>query len=230
MTTMITDRIHLDRTRIKDLEDALANSSALQAAVGAGDLAVEKIRAVREELVNRTMTFDSKTFRDQAQATFIERIQAIQAEVMTAPEQVMALPERAQEWPAKAQSMFADVVSAAFSTYGELASRGKTIVTQVRRDLPAVDEVVPVSRPTTSTGTSSTTTTTTTSKTATKKPATKKPATKKTAAKKTTTTKTTTAKRPARKVTTAKATTSKTTTATAKKTVTPATKSAGTRG
>lgn len=225
MTTMITDRIHLDRTRIKDLEDALANSSALQAAVGAGDLAVEKIRAVREELVNRTMTFDSKTFRDQAQATFIERIQAIQAEVMTAPEQVMALPERAQEWPAKAQSMFADVVSAAFSTYGELASRGKTIVTQVRRDLPAVDEVVPVSRPTTSTGTSSTTTTTTTSKTATKKPATKK-----TAAKKTTTTKTTTAKRPARKVTTAKATTSKTTTATAKKTVTPATKSAGTRG
>ncbi len=60
MDTMFTDRL-----RIKDLEETLANSTPLLAVVGAGDFAVEKIRAARGELVSRSASFDPKAFREQ---------------------------------------------------------------------------------------------------------------------------------------------------------------------
>jgi polyhydroxyalkanoate synthesis regulator phasin len=175
-----------DRLRIKELEESLANSTPLQAMVGAGDLAVEKIRAAREELAHRSATFDPKAFREQAQATINERVEALQTEMQSAPERIQALPEKAQalpekaqEWPAKAQALFADLVSTAFSTYGDLAGRGKTVISSVRGE-SVVEHVLPVSRPTT----------------AAKKPAAKKPAAKKPAAKRTAT------KKPAAKKTT----------------------------
>lgn len=146
MTTMLIDRI-----RIKDLEETIANSTPLLAVVGAGDLAVEKLRAARDELAVRAADFDPKAFRDQAQAGIADRVESFQADMMAAPEQLRALPEKAQEWPVRAQSLFADVVSAAFSTYGELAGRGKSLVTQVRRDVPDAVKVevdtTPISRP-----------------------------------------------------------------------------------
>jgi polyhydroxyalkanoate synthesis regulator phasin len=169
-----------DRLRIKELEESLANSTPLQAMVGAGDLAVEKIRAAREELTHRSANFDPKAFREQAQATINERVEALQTEMQAAPEQIkalpekaQALPEKAQEWPAKAQALFADLVSTAFSTYGDLAGRGKTVIKSVRGE--TVIEHKPVSRPTTAA-----------KKPAAKKPAAKRTATKKPAAKKTT--------------------------------------------
>ena len=204
MTTMLIDKIHL-----KDLEETLANSTPLLAVVGAGDLAVEKIRAAREELAGRAASFDPKAFRDQAQASFSGRVEALQAELLSAPDQIRALPEKAQEWPAKAQSLFADVVSTAFSTYGDLAGRGKSRVTQVRREHPILDDTTPVSRPTASEAKTST-------KTATKKPAAKKTTARKSTAKKT----------PANRAT-AKTTTTKLS-ATTKKATTPATKAADT--
>ena len=142
MTTMFIDKL-----RIKELEETLANSTTVLAFVGAGDLAVEKLRAARFELVNRATSFDSKAFREQAQASFAGHVEALQAEVLTAPEQLKALPEKAQEWPAKAQSLFADVVSTAFSTYGGLAGRGQVVVTQVRGERAVADDIEPVSRP-----------------------------------------------------------------------------------
>jgi heparin binding hemagglutinin HbhA len=231
MTTMFTEKIN-----IKDLEETIANSTPLLALVGAGDLAVEKFRAARDELAGRAAAFDPKTVRDQAQAGFASRVEALQSELMAAPERIQALPERAQEWPAKAQSLLADVLSTAFSTYGELAGRGKTRVSQVRRELPdgiELDvEVTPVSRPTTSTARKpttsttkrpvATTTTTTTETTSTTTPVTrtsaaKKSATKRTPAKRTTTStstaKASTAKRSTAKRSTAKRTTAKRTTA-----------------
>lgn len=192
MTTMFIEKIN-----IKDLEETIANSTPLLAIVGAGDLAVEKFRAARDELAGRAAAFDPKTVRDQAQASIAERVEALQAELMSAPERLQALPEKAQEWPAKAQSLFADVLSTAFSTYGELAGRGKTRVSQVRREMPdgiEVDvDVKPVSRPTTVS-----------------RPTAKKPAAKKTT---TTTRTTTTTTKPAARKSTARTTTAKTTTA-----------------
>ena len=79
MNTMFTDKL-----RIKDLEETLANSTPLLAVVGAGDLAVEKIRAARGELVSRSASFDPKAFREQAQATFTGRVEALQTEMQTA--------------------------------------------------------------------------------------------------------------------------------------------------
>jgi hypothetical protein len=164
MNTMFTDRV-----RIKDLEATLANSTALLAVVGAGDLAVEKLRSAREQIVARSASFDPKAFRVQAQATIRERVEALQSEAQAAPEQIRALPERAPEWPAKTQALLADFVAGAFTTYGELAGRGKNVVEWVRGERPDVQPVTPVSRPATSSASAARTT-----KTATKKPTARK--------------------------------------------------------
>lgn len=183
MSTMFIEKIN-----IKDLEEAIANSTPLLALVGAGDLAYEKFRAARDELVGRAASFDPKAVRDQAQTGFAARVDLL-SEMMPTPERIQALPEKAQEWPTKAQSIFADVLSTAFSTYGELAGRGKTRVDQVRRDFPGgveVDvEVKPVSRPKTSTArkTSTTAKKPVAKKTSTTAKTTTKPAAKKTASK-----------------------------------------------
>lgn len=161
MDTKLFDRHNIDRLNIErlsggrfsgeDLEETLVSSTPLLAVVGAGDLAIGRLRAARSELVNRAATFDRKALREQAQASLAEGIDALQAELMAAPEQLKALPERAQEWPTRAQSMLADLVSTAFSAYGELAVRGKAVVTQ-SRETPATemdehDDVLPVTRP-----------------------------------------------------------------------------------
>ena len=70
MTTMRIEKIN-----IKDLEETIANSTPLLALVGAGDFAVEKFRAARDELADRAASFDPKAFRDQAQATFAARVE-----------------------------------------------------------------------------------------------------------------------------------------------------------
>lgn len=160
MTTMIFDKLN-DRLRSVGLDETLAGSTPLLAVVGAGDLALERLRDVRDELASRAASFDPKVLREHAQASLTEGMEALQSEVLAAPEQLRSLPEKAQEWPTRAQSLFADLVSTAFSTYGELAGRGKTIVSQAYAAAGAdadavVDEsaeaaldsdVLPVSRP-----------------------------------------------------------------------------------
>lgn len=94
-----------DKTR-KDLERTLADidPTPLYAVVGAGDLAVEKIRAARAELSSRA--------------------ESVQSEVLGAPAQAKALPT-------KAQSAVGEAIATALTTYSELASRGKKLVTRV---------------------------------------------------------------------------------------------------
>lgn len=94
-----------DKTR-KDLERTLADidPTPLYAVVGVGDLAVEKIRTARTELSIRA--------------------ESVQADVLSAPAQAKALPTRAQ-------SAVGEAIAAARTAYGELASRGKKLVTRV---------------------------------------------------------------------------------------------------
>ena len=101
-------------------QKAIGDRTPLYAAVGAGDLAVEKIRAARQKL-------DGTSFRE-AQARVTARVNAVQADVMSAPHRVLDLPVRFQ-------AALADVVSTALSgtvtTYTELAGRGRTVVSGV---------------------------------------------------------------------------------------------------
>lgn len=103
----------IEKTR-KELEDALSRSMALQAVVGAGDLAVEKLRALQDDLGNRLDTFDPKEFRERAGAD------------------MRSTPDRFVEMSAKGQAALADALSNAFATYGELASRGREVVERIR--------------------------------------------------------------------------------------------------
>ena len=102
------------------LQKAIGDRTPLYAAVGAGDLAVEKIRAARQKL-------DGTSFRE-AQARVTARVNAVQADVRSSPQQVLDLPVRLQ-------AALADVVSTALSgtvtTYAELAGRGRTVISGV---------------------------------------------------------------------------------------------------
>ena len=101
-------------------QKAIGDRTPLYAAVGAGDLAVEKIRAARQKL-------DGTSFRE-AQARVTARVNAVQADVRSSPQQVLDLPVRLQ-------AALADVVSTALSgtvtTYAELAGRGRTVISGV---------------------------------------------------------------------------------------------------
>jgi len=186
MTTMFTEKIN-----IKELEETLANSTALLAIVGAGDLAWEKFCAARIDIAGRAASFDAKAARAQAQASLAGGVESLQSELKSAPERIQGLPEKAQElpawaqeWPAKAQALVADVLSTAFTTYGELAGRGKERVTHARgaSDAASHGETGPVSRPTTATTKSPGESTS--NKTTAKKPTAKKVTAKKSASKK----------------------------------------------
>ncbi len=109
----------IDKTR-KDLEKTLSNSTPLLAVVGAGDLAVHKLRAAGAELNARASQLDPATVRSQTEAT----VGAVQAEVLATPDRVKTLP-------AKAQSALEDVSAGALSAYGDLAERGKILVNRI---------------------------------------------------------------------------------------------------
>lgn len=102
----ITDT--LDKTR-RDLEKTLAEATPLYAVVGAGDLAVEKLRDARADLN--------------------ARVESVQTDLKAAPEQLRTLPTRAQ---AAFGDVIANAVSTAAHTYDGLTGRGKTLVTRVR--------------------------------------------------------------------------------------------------
>ncbi|MEJ7707165.1 MAG: hypothetical protein WKF82_07705 [Nocardioidaceae bacterium] len=114
----------LDRTR-QEIDKLLTDSTVLHAVVGAGDLAVAKLRETHSELSARTGNFDPKVIREQAQATLLGRVGAMPHDVKAAPQQVKALPE-------KAQAAIGDAVVNALNAYGDLAIRGRTLVERIR--------------------------------------------------------------------------------------------------
>jgi hypothetical protein len=123
----------LEKTR-KDLERTLADvdKTPLYAVVGVTDLAVEKIRVARAELSSRASRLDLKSVRDQAQVAVAHRVAAVQSDVASAPEHAKALP-------VKAQVALGEVMGTALTAYGDLAGRGKNLVTRVRRQQSTTD-------------------------------------------------------------------------------------------
>ena len=112
----------LDKTR-KDLERTISelDKTPLYAVVGAGDLAVAKLRDVRGELNARAAKLDPHALRDQTEASVAASIESVQSV------------------PTKAQGLLGEVIASAFTTYDELAGRGKSLVTRVRRQQSTAD-------------------------------------------------------------------------------------------
>ncbi|MEV6267786.1 hypothetical protein AB0L64_11480 [Kribbella sp. NPDC051936] len=111
------------------------------AIAGAGDLAVEKVRAVGEDVTARFAKLDQKTLQAEltkeltkAQGELTKRFEAIVADARTAPAKLRELPKTAQ-------AGFTVVLGQAEETYEDLAGRGKDLVERIRHQKATEDLV-----------------------------------------------------------------------------------------
>ena len=111
------------------------------ALAGAGDLAVEKVRAVGEDVTARFAKLDQKNLQTEltkeltkAQAELAKRFEAIVADARTAPAKLRELPKTAQ-------AGFTVVLGQAEETYEDLAGRGKDLVERIRHQQATEDLV-----------------------------------------------------------------------------------------
>jgi heparin binding hemagglutinin HbhA len=107
------------------------------AIAGAGDLAVEKFRAVSDDVTARFAKLDQKALQTEltkAQSELSKRFEAIVADAKTAPAKL-------RELPAVAQAGFTTVLGQAEETYEDLAGRGKDLVERIRSQKATEDLV-----------------------------------------------------------------------------------------
>lgn len=112
------------------------------AIAGAGDLAVEKFRAVGDDVTARfakleLAKLDQKALQTEltkAQAELTKRFEAIVADAKTAPAKLRELPKTAQ-------AGFTTVLGQAEETYEDLAGRGKDLVERIRSQKATEDLV-----------------------------------------------------------------------------------------
>ncbi len=118
----------------------------LYAIAGAGDLAVEKVRAVGADVTTRFAKLDQKAVQAELtkrqseltaeltkrQAELTKRFEALVADARTAPAKL-------RELPAVAQAGFTTVLGQAEETYEDLAGRGKDLVGRIRSQKATAD-------------------------------------------------------------------------------------------
>ncbi|MGW1346367.1 hypothetical protein ACWCOV_35300 [Kribbella sp. NPDC002412] len=107
------------------------------AIAGAGDLAVEKLRAVGDDVTARFAKLDQKALQTEltkAQSELSKRFEAIVADAKTAPAMLRELPKTAQ-------AGFTTVLGQAEETYEDLAGRGKDLVERIRSQKATEDLV-----------------------------------------------------------------------------------------
>jgi heparin binding hemagglutinin HbhA len=97
----------------------------LYAVIGAADLAVEKIRKASNEVQVLVADADPKTVPAKMQAAATARVEAVTADMK-------ARSSEADDFPTMAQNLFFEAMSEAVAIYGELAERGKELVTRAR--------------------------------------------------------------------------------------------------
>jgi heparin binding hemagglutinin HbhA len=95
------------------------------AVIGAGDLAVEKIRNASNEVQVLIVDADPKMVPAKVQAAATARVEAVTADMKTRSSE-------AKDFPTMAQNLFFEAMSQAIAIYGELAERGKELVTRAR--------------------------------------------------------------------------------------------------
>jgi len=138
----------------KQLPVQIKTPTAVFAVVGAGDLVVERIRAVQVEREVEQLQTQVFTLPTRAQAVALERLNAVVADVRALPQQVRTLPVAAQ---ARVQTSVATALGQASETYGDLAKRGESLVTRIRGQ-KSTQEAAAAVRTTTSRAKATTTT------------------------------------------------------------------------
>jgi hypothetical protein len=137
------------------------------AIAGAGDLAVEKVRAVSVDVTARFAKLDQKALQAEltkeltkAQGELTKRFEAIVADARTAPAKLRELPK-------SAQAGLTTVLGQAEETYEDLAGRGKELVERIRHQ-QASEDLVDTTKTTVSKAKATRTTTRKTANTATR--------------------------------------------------------------
>lgn len=108
------------------------------AVVGAGDLAVEYARTYATDVQARLSKVDlePKTLRDQALTVVTTRVEELTKDAKAAQAKlesaVAELQADAKTLPAKVESFTNETVAELTETYGDLAVRGKDLVTRIR--------------------------------------------------------------------------------------------------
>lgn len=124
------------RTKTRELR--IDATRPLYAVVGAGDLVVEYARHTATDVQTRfaKVELEPKALRETARKVVITRVDELQNEAK-------ALPGRAQAlvggYVADLNETFSGTVSELGDTYADLASRGKTLVTRIRRQQATQD-------------------------------------------------------------------------------------------
>ena len=101
----------------------LRTPTAVFAVVGAGDLVVERVRAVQVEREVEQLQAQVLTLPAKAQTAATERLSSVMSDMR-------ALPVQAQT---RVQAGVAAALGQASETYGDLAKRGESLVTRIRR-------------------------------------------------------------------------------------------------
>lgn len=124
--------------RTKNRELRIDATRPLYAVVGAGDLVVEYARHTASDVQTRfaKVELEPKALRDQARKVVITRVDELQNEAK-------ALPARAQAlvggYVADLNETVTGTVSELGDTYADLATRGKTLMTRIRRQQATQD-------------------------------------------------------------------------------------------
>jgi heparin binding hemagglutinin HbhA len=112
-------------------------TTPLYALAGAGDLAIAKLREIREDVTVRFAALKDQPKSVQAefskrQAELTKRFETLAADARTVPTQLRDLP-------GFVQTKVTTVVDQAEAAYDELADRGKDLVTRIRKQQATED-------------------------------------------------------------------------------------------
>jgi heparin binding hemagglutinin HbhA len=142
---------NIDQAR-ESVIKTIKSSTPLSALVGAGDLAFERLRALRADVVDRAGHIDASNFKapkfdvdpktfdprsvdfaklaEDAKALAAKAQEVAQHYAAALSEQAKDAPAEAQAIPAKAQAAIDELVSGAVALYGSLAKRGQAVVAE----------------------------------------------------------------------------------------------------
>jgi hypothetical protein len=113
----------------------------LYAIAGAGDLAVEKFRAVSDDVTTRFAKLDQKTLQSTLQTELTKRQAELSKRLEVLAAEAKTVPAKLRELPSVAQAGLNTVLGQAEETYEDLAGRGKDLVTRIRHQKATEDLV-----------------------------------------------------------------------------------------
>ena len=112
-------------TLVKDIRKTVTDSTPVYAAVGATDLAVEKVRDARARMISARADLDVTALQDKAVKLAVKRAEKAR--------------EQAQQMPALALNQTLEAAGKAQQAYAELAVRGHELVIRLRNQKSTKD-------------------------------------------------------------------------------------------